>query len=300
MPRAFVKLWPFWWRRFVLLSTVSVSLLLPGLFAETGWLRIYFGALFVLAFVTVWRSPPWLSRLSKRVRGFRTRSHGRIILHYPVSLEGPWNTDVLLERCQAEYEDLSRWFNGHLRRRVSVFLLESWRQIEQDFGRPIGGVALIPGSAVVLANDTNLQESIRHELAHLFAARWNMVVRPLFNEGLAVCLARTYNGVPIDTAALPLLGNRGLRLSAMLNQKFFFAQANRNSCYVLAGSFTGFLIRRYGVATYRKFFRKADALNFQSHFRKKFGVSFAKAECQWRTELQVMAVLKRRLWQATR
>ena len=74
-----------------------------------------------------------------------------------------------------------------------------------------------------------------------------------------------------------------------------FGGTGRNACYALAGSFTGFLIRRYGVEAYRKFFRKTDALNFQSTFRKIFGVTFAKAEWQWRTQLLTTAVLKRRL-----
>ena len=85
-----------------------------------------------------------------------------------------------------------------------------------------------------------------------------------------------------------------LNAGRLFEFKFFFADANRNSCYVLAGSFTGFLIRRYGVEAYRKFFRKTNASNFPDYFRKVFGVTFAKAEWQWHTELQTMAVLKRR------
>src|SRR5207302_9005159 len=119
--------------------------------------------------------------------------------------------------------------------------------------------------------------------------------RPLFNEGIAVWLQRTYGGIPIDAKALRLIGKPGPSLLPLLSPKFFFADANAYSCYVLAGSFTGFLIRRYGVEAYRKFFRKTDALNFQGYFRKVFGVTFTKAEWRWRSELQTMAVLKRRL-----
>jgi hypothetical protein len=60
------------------------------------------------------------------------------------------------------------------------------------------------------------------------------------------------------------------------------------------GSFTGFLIRRYGWAPYRKLFRRCDGSRFRNKFEKCFGVTLAKAEWQWRTEIMVMDILKRR------
>src|SRR5207253_2889153 len=126
--------------------------------------------------------------------------------------------------------------------------------MREVLGSAACGFAMPPGNAIVLAADAGLEEVIRHELVHLFAARWSAHARPLFNEGIAVWLQRTYGGIPIDAKALRLIGKPGPSLLPLLSPKFFFADANAYSCYVLAGSFTGFLIRRYGVEAYRKFF----------------------------------------------
>jgi hypothetical protein len=63
----------------------------------------------------------------------------------------------------------------------------------------------------------------------------------------------------------------------------------------LARSFTGFLVRRYGWERYRKFYRRSHALNFKGYFQKVFGVSFEKAEWQWRSELQLTTLWRQRL-----
>jgi hypothetical protein len=55
------------------------------------------------------------------------------------------------------------------------------------------------------------------------------------------------------------------------------------------------LIGRYGWEAYRRFYRRSDALNLNSYFRKVFGVGLEKAEWQWRTELDVMAALASRV-----
>jgi hypothetical protein len=293
MSRPLLSLWQFWF------GALIVVFLLPCLFltipAEPREQRIICSVLFAFPGVFLVCGSRWLWRFSKRVRRFRTRSRARIVLHYPVSLEPQWNMDLLLERCQSEFDDLAQWFGFCLRRRVTVFLLERCSNIKHDFRRPDAGLAFVYQNAIVVANDTNLHELIRHELAHLFAGRWAAVANPLFNEGLAVWLQRTSNGAPIDTVALRLLRGAAPPLSMLLQRKFFFSEQNQYACYILAGSFTGFLIRRHGLAVYRKFFRKADAFNFQSYFRKIFGVTFVKAEWQWRAELQTMAVLRRRL-----
>lgn len=77
--------------------------------------------------------------------------------------------------------------------------------------------------------------------------------------------------------------------------KSFFAEPQRYSCYVLAGSFTGFLIRRYGWKSYRKLYRLCDGIRFKAKFQKCFGISLEKAEWQWRNEVMVMPILNRRL-----
>jgi hypothetical protein len=110
-----------------------------------------------------------------------------------------------------------------------------------------------------------------------------------------VWLQETYGGLPIDKAARPYLDSWGFDLNSLLDPQFFFAERNRNACYVLAGSFTGFLIRRHGWERFRNLYRKCDGKRFPVKFKKCYGVTLEKAEWQWRNEIIVMEILNRRL-----
>jgi hypothetical protein len=234
----------------------------------------------------------WLWRLVRRVWHFRTLSDKRIVVHYDPQLEDKWNWSKLMERCHVELDNLRQQFGFSLPRRPVVFLFSSWLDINKVFGRACAGTALPAATAIVVGQDTNLERVMRHELTHLFSARWNQLAPPLLNEGLAVWLEQA--GRPIDIAARPLLANRNLKLRFLLKRKFFYSEPYRPSCYVLAGSFTGFLIRRYGWKPYRKLYRRCDGLRFDAKFQRCFGVSFEKAEWQWRNQLIVMEILNRR------
>jgi hypothetical protein len=272
-------------------------------------LLLLFGALTVLLFVAVspfWLALPlfvvlavgaslvahhecrsrwWLPRLVRCVRRFRTTSNGRIVLHYAPELDGKWDMPTLLGRCQAELDQLTDQFGFPLRGRVVVFLFAGCRDVGTIFGPHVGGTALRGANAVVIADDSNIVKSLRHELAHLFAACWSLLAPPLLNEGLAVWLQDTEGGQTVDTAARRLLGERSLTLASLLKSEFFFAEPHRHACYVLAGSFTGFLIRRSGWQQYRKLFRLADESRFRATFKKCLGVTLEQAEGAWRRVL---------------
>src|SRR5208337_906949 len=100
-----------------------------------------------------------------------------------------------------------------------------------------GGAALSFANSIFIAVDNCVQQSKRHEFAHLFSFRWSLLAPPLLSEGLSVWLQETAWGQPIDTVVRPLLGNQSLRLPSLLQSKFFFAEPHRHACYVLAGSF---------------------------------------------------------------
>jgi hypothetical protein len=237
----------------------------------------------------------WLWRFARRVRQFRTASKGQIVLHSAPELDWKWHMPTLLQRCQVELDRLMDQFGAPLRGRVVVYLFARHKDIREIFGPQYGGAALLQANAIIIADDNNIQESMRHEFAHLFSGRWNWFAPPLLSEGLSVWMQETWHGLPVDTAARPLLRNRSLKLPLLLKPRFFFAESYRHSCYVLAGSFSGFLIRRYGWQKYRKLFRMCDGTRFRKKFEKCYGVTLEKAECQWRNEIVVLEILSRRL-----
>src|SRR5262249_51452329 len=154
------------------------------------------------------------------------------------------------------------------RRRVVVYVFDTCSAVSRIFGASYYGTALRLANAIVVVDSTCVEETERHELVHLFAARWNSVAPPLWSEGIAVWLQRTVPYRPMDWAAGPLLANRDLRLSRLLKPEFFFAPPQCHACYVLAGSFTGFLIRRYGWDRYRWFYRASNDERWQEKFRR--------------------------------
>jgi hypothetical protein len=226
---------------------------------------------------------------------FRTVHTRRVTLQYEPILHGSASLAFLQQCCESELDDLTRQFGFRLRRRVTVVLFARHVDLSAIIGREVGGYALVPVSAIFLAADTELAQTLRHELTHFFSARLNASAPLLFTEGLAVWLQSRETNDLIDSAVLPLLRHAGARLSDLLKRKVFLSGKSHHDSYLLAGSFTGFLIRRYGWDAFRRFFRRCNALNFRGYFRKCFGVSLEKAEWQWRTELHVMAVLRCRL-----
>jgi hypothetical protein len=285
--RPIFSLWPYLWREsipFVMLAVLSV---LPS---HSYILNCALGALIMLGS----RRSLWRLRFIRQVRRFQTATQGRIVLHYAPELDGQLNMSTLLQRCQEELDYVSDRLAASLRGRLVVYLFATGNDIGKIFGRRFGGAALSAANAIVIPNDCNFQEITRHELIHVFSGRWNAFAPPILSEGLSVWLQETRGGQPIDAAALPLLlGEPDLTLPLLLKPKFFFADQQRHACYILAGSFTGFLLRRHGLKQYRKLFRHCDSARFRPKFEKCFGVTLEVAEQQWRDEIIASEVLTR-------
>lgn len=237
----------------------------------------------------------WLWRFCRHVRRFATVENSRIVLHYEPELKRGEITSAFLQSCEKELDNLTRWSGSPLRGRVTVYLFSHWRDISAIYGPGYGGFAMSLANAIVLANDNRVPESMRHELAHLFAFRWSVLAPLLLSEGLAFWLQGSVGGQSIDGEALTLLRQGSPRLSKFLCSKFFLAETRRHSCYVLAGSFTGFLACSYGWDCYRKLYRRCNGIRFRAKLQKCFGISLEKVEWQWRNELIVMPILNRRV-----
>jgi len=281
--RPILSLWPYLLGEIVPLSTVIV-------FAIAG---IVAGQLYLVAAIVIfslwWRRQDWLWRFARRVRHFHTITDGRVVLHHEPGLERDRDLRSLIRQCREDHDSLAKRFQFTLRRRPVVYLFRHYRDIGKLFGPEYGGAALTPATASVIADDSVVSESLRHELVHLFAARWRLAAPPLLDEGLAVWLQETSQGETIDAAARPWVCDSKLRLRTLLNRHFFFAEPHRHACYLLAGSFTGFLLRRYGWPAYRRLFRVCDRIRFSAEFEKSFGVTLEEAERQWRHELLAMS-----------
>jgi len=243
-----------------------------------------------------WRRSPWLWRLSRRVLRFRTVSGDRVTLLFPAGLVGVVESQEVMRWSESDLDELSQRFGIRLPRRLTVVLISSHNDLSADFGRRTGGTVVVHANAVVLAADCPLRNVLRHELAHLFAARWNVYPPPLLQEGLAVWFEGTeHDGVPTREDAGRLICQSDIDLAPLLDHRYFFSVANVHRCYALAGGFTGFLIRRFGWDGYRNYYRMADRWTFRAQFVRQFGMSLEEAWQGWRDESMVMEVLGQRL-----
>jgi hypothetical protein len=242
-----------------------------------------------------WRPSLWLWRVSRRVFCFCTLTSARVSILFPAGIDETLDLQEIIRWSEADLDDLSQRFGIHLPRPLTVVLMSSHRDLTDDFGRPMGGTALMPANAVILAADCPLREGLRHELVHLFAFRWNTSAPHLVQEGLAVWLQGTMPDQTDLAEEIDSVLAFDMDPLPMLDAKYFFAPERMHSSYVLAGGFTGFLIRRFGWHQYRRFYRKADRWTFRSLFQRQFGMSFEVAWRRCHDESVAMASLNRRL-----
>jgi hypothetical protein len=228
---------------------------------------------------------PWQTRLIRKTWRFRTLGTELFTLRYDPALESHLNWKRFLERCESERNHLKEQFGFDLRGRVVIYLFAHAAQIAEVFGEASAGFAFSAANMVVVAHERSTEETLRHELVHLFAAQWNPVAAPLLQEGLATHLQGKVDGRPVDLRAFPHLLDLNLRLTKLLKRSFFFAGRDTPACYVLAGSFTGFLVRRFGWETYAQYYRRAHLFNHQRLFVNCFKMSLVQAEWHWRDEL---------------
>jgi hypothetical protein len=246
---------------------------------------------------------PTLRRFARRTRRFPAASAGRVTLRYAPELHGLVDHAEVLGLAEKTWRELETAFGRSTRlrrwralglllsprrRRVNLYLFPSCEAVQEVFGPTYAATALPHLHAVVVPYDERrLRESLRHEMTHLFAAEWNESAPPLLAEGLATWLQGTELGEPIDgVAAALLLGEGDCGLRPLLDGDVFFERQTGWRNYLLAGSFTGFLIRRFGWDAYERFYRRQwDHRRVAVRFAKHFGMTLEEAEQRWRSAL---------------
>ncbi|HEX5102721.1 MAG TPA: hypothetical protein VFV87_02860 [Pirellulaceae bacterium] len=227
---------------------------------------------------------PWVQPFIREVWQFRTARRREVVLHYAPELEREFIPETLLLLSKEELTSLARKFGFRLPR-VNVFLFSSIGCVTEIFGPEYAGLALPAFNAIVVGEHDTVSEHVRHELVHLFASRWNLFAPPLLTEGLAVHLQQVWCGYPIATLFRRFGSRSEWTLRSLLDRNFFFDRTYRHACYMIAGSFTSFLIDEFGWDAYRRLYRWSRPHLVEWAFRRSLGVSFDEAESRWRGRL---------------
>ena len=284
MNRPVVQLWPIVFRGAAPACVpIALGVVVGGPFGLIG------ACSGLLALAGVWWRFRWVGKLAAHVRHFRTVRTPSVTLHYSPQFGDQVLVRAFVRTVEMELRDLAEKFGRPLRRPVAVYLFAERAEVARIRGPQVGGFALCEANAIVLSPDCVRDEFVRHELSHLFAGRWSKFAPPLLQEGLAVWLQGTHYGRRIDDAARAVLGRRDVPLELLMDPRRFFDVEHMSDCYTLAGSFTAFLMRRFGWDAYRRLYRKCDGQRFRAKFRKCFGLSLEDAHWEWRLELRLGA-----------
>ena len=248
--------------------------------ARSSWGRTWDALRRVSRFVLRgrWRDR-WISPFIREVWPYHTTSCREVAMHHAPHL-GDYVPELLILRWKDELKTLEKRFGFRLPR-VQIFLFPFVCDINNVFGQECGGLALPSFNSIVVGEHATLHEIVRHEFVHLFAARWNASPSLLLQEGLAVHLQKSCNGYPIDALVRRFGGRSEWTLRALQDRDFFFERTYRHACYMIAGSFTGYLIDEFGWDAYRALYRRSGSRLFERSFEQTLGVSFQEAESRW-------------------
>jgi hypothetical protein len=255
--------------------------------------RSFYLILGCLVLLSMSRLYYWLWRVRRRVGDYRTLASRRVVLHFPEGLAVAAALPGFLQLCEAERDELEQRFGPRLWRRLHVFVVPALSDLEGIFGKRMGGTVWM--GAIFLAADTMNRRTLRHELGHVFSLRCNPAAPPIMAEGLSTWLQEDDEGRMVDSETCRICLSSIPDLEKLLDRRYFFAESHQHNCYVLSGSFTGFLIRRHGWDRYLQFYRKTEPTRFESRFRKFFGFSLMEAQRRWLDEILAMASLNQRL-----
>lgn len=125
-----------------------------------------------------------------------------------------------------------------------------------------------------------------HEWAHIITACWNENAPTLFLEGIAE--ATEYHAEPLTAHAYALYFLHyfpSYSLLLLLDETRFRDQELQHAHYAWAGSFTLYLIERFGLARFREFYTHCRQGEEDRAFQQVFGMSMGQAEMLWREYL---------------
>jgi hypothetical protein len=243
--------------------------------------------------VWTWSFDPWKRSVLRAARKFRSTATNSVILCYDPALD-PFDTSLFRLTCDKQAIAVERFLGARLRPlrvyppRIRVYLFQSSADVSRVYGGQVGGFASWNHRYVVVNLESDWGEILRHELTHIIGGRWNPNASTLLTEGLAVWAQRTMNGVPLDHWIQIKNSDWTTATECLLGPSPPVGSFDRKHYYGLAGSFTGSLIRRFGLARFRKLYqdRAVTGKSFARRFERHFGIALPSALREWLRNLR--------------
>jgi len=193
------------------------------------------------------------------------------IIHYSTKVNKDLINDIAIHH-EYYYKVLSEFFDVKLNKKIESFLFLNDEQKKRLFGSANADVAK-PWLLQIYISYEDYNTTLKHELAHCFTSAFAHGLfkvadnfNPYLIEGAAVAADPVYDENNIHfMAALAYHFGYKTDLEHLFNFFSFFKQTSSIS-YIFAGSFSKFLIDKYGIAKYKKLYSDLD-------FKKIYGTT---------------------------
>jgi hypothetical protein len=198
------------------------------------------------------------SRIEKSLKGKCYTEHFEII--YDTSLDTAFLKNVIINH-EFFYFELKKFFMDEPHRKITSFIFKNNKQKGELFGSENADVAK-PWLYQIYTTAGSYDNSLRHEIAHIFSASFGIGpfkiahnFNPALIEGIAEAAAPLYNTWYLDQiASIAYNNNYKFTIDNLYSGLNFFGQASGLS-YVYAGSFTNYLINRYGIKKFKEWYK---------------------------------------------
>jgi hypothetical protein len=230
---------------------------------------LFLTIILVLVSVFIFCSPYFGFSTTKKsteslLKGKYYTKHFEII--YDTSIDTTYLKNVIINH-EFYYFDLKKFFQEEPDRKITSFIFKDNKQKGAIFGSENADVAK-PWLYQIYTTAGNYDNTLRHEIAHIFTASFGTTpfkiaknFNPALIEGIAEAAAPLYNTWYIDQiASIAYNNNYKLSLVDLYSGFRFFGQTSGLS-YVYAGSFTNYLINRFGIEKFKVWYKGGSFSN---------------------------------------
>lgn len=198
------------------------------------------------------------SGIEKSLKGKCYTEHFEII--YDTSIDTAYLKNVIINH-EFFYFELKKFFMDEPHRKITSFIFKDNRQKGELFGSENADVAK-PWLYQIYTTAGSYDNSLRHEIAHIFSASFGIGpfkiahnFNPALIEGIAEAAAPLYKTWYLDQiASIAYNNNYKFTIDNLYAGLNFFGQTSGLS-YVYAGSFTNYLINRYGIKRFKEWYK---------------------------------------------
>ena len=200
-------------------------------------------------------------RLNSELYGTAVTKH--FVIHYPPQLDKDFVKAIIFYH-EYYYTELKEFFGYDYPHKINSYLFLNNEQKKELFGSENADVAK-PWMSSSFITYTDYIATLKHELAHCFSSvigvgpfKISAGINPYLIEGLAVAADPVNEDNNVDYLASLAYNNKyKANLNGLFDSFSFFTQASSLS-YIYAGSFSKYLIEKFGIDKFKKLYHEGD------------------------------------------